>query len=129
MDKSLEEIIKSKPKTARRGAGPRRTSARTQILGKPTTTPSQRARATAPADPTKAVAQNSEKIIVSNLPPDVNEAQVRDLFRTTVGPLKELTLHYDAGGRSKGIASVTFQRKGDADAAFASYNNRLIDGS
>ena len=42
-------------------------------------TPVQRARAAAiPAtDTAKAVAQGSEKIIVSNLPGDVNEAQVK----------------------------------------------------
>jgi len=129
MDKSLDDIISSKPR-ARRGAG-RRSSARTQVLGKPVATPAQRARAAAaPAtDTTKAVTQGSEKIIVSNLPGDVNEAQVKELFNQTVGPLREITLHYDANGRSKGIATVTFQRKGDGTKAFQQYNNRLIDGS
>jgi THO complex subunit 4 len=61
----------------------------------------------------------------------VNEAQVKvsQRFNLTVGPLKEITLHYDASGRSKGIATVTFQRKGDGTKAFQQYNNRLIDGS
>jgi len=130
MDKSLDEIISStKTRTGRRGAG-RRSSARAQVLGKPTVTPVQRARAAAtPAtDTAKAVTQGSEKIIVSNLPGDVNEAQVKELFNQTVGPLKEITLHYDASGRSKGIATVTFQRKGDGTKAFQQYNNRLIDG-
>jgi len=129
MDKSLDEIISSKPKAGRRGAG-RRSSARAQVLGKPVVTPAQRARAAAtPAtDTAKAVAQGSEKIIVSNLPGDVNEAQVKELFNQTVGPLKEITLHYDANGRSKGIATVTFQKKGDGTKAFQQYNNRLIDG-
>jgi len=128
MDKSLDEIISSKPK-ARRGAG-RRSSARAQVLGKPAVTPVQRARAAAaPAtDTAKAVTQGSEKIIVSNLPGDVNEAQVKELFNQTVGPLKEITLHYDVNGRSKGIATVTFQKKGDGTKAFQQYNNRLIDG-
>ncbi|KAF8802260.1 hypothetical protein BYT27DRAFT_7112977 [Phlegmacium glaucopus] len=129
MDKSLDEIISSKPK-GRRGAG-RRSSARAQVLGKAAVTPVQRARAVAtPAtDTAKAVTQGSEKIIVSNLPGDVNEAQVKELFNQTVGPLKDITLHYDATGRSKGVATVTFQRKGDGTKAFQQYNNRLIDGS
>jgi len=50
------------------------------------------------------------------------------LFSQTVGPLKEITLHYDASGRSNGIATVTFQKKGDGTKAFQQYNNRLIDG-
>ena len=46
-----------------------------------------------------------------------------------IGPLREVTLTYDAGGRSKGVASVVFQRKGDGTKAYAQYHNRLIDGS
>lgn len=86
---------------------------------------------------------------MSNLPGDVNEAQLKvsilhipnsvcssflpvffqDLFSTTVGPLREVTLHFDASGRSKGTATVAFQRKGDGSKAYDQYNNRLIDGS
>jgi len=69
-----------------------------------------------------------EKIVVSNLPQDVNEAQVKELFQTTVGPLREVNLHYDSNGRSKGVASVIFQKKGDGNKAYQQYNNRLIDG-
>lgn len=54
---------------------------------------------------------------------------IQELFHTTVGPLKEVTLHYDAQGRSKGVAAVHFQRRGDGTKAFQQYNNRLIDGS
>jgi THO complex subunit 4 len=53
----------------------------------------------------------------------------QELFHTTVGPLREVTLHYDASGRSKGVATVVFNKKGDGNRAFAQYNNRLIDGS
>ncbi|PPR06813.1 hypothetical protein CVT26_003839 [Gymnopilus dilepis] len=125
MDKSLDEIIKSKPKGRR---GVRRTSARTQVLGKGAASPAVRARATAAVPETKAVPQATEKIIVSNLPSDVNEAQIKDLFTQTVGPLRDITLSYDASGRSKGIATVVFQKKGDGAKAFQQYNNRLIDG-
>ena len=86
--------------------------------------------------------------MVSNLPTDVNETQIRvsfifeafcrpssspsrlqELFTTTVGPLRDVTLHYDSRGVSKGVASVTFNRKGDGSKAYQQYNNRLIDGS
>jgi len=129
MDKSLDEIISSKPKAGRRGSGRRGAgAARAQVLGKPVVTPVQRARAAAPVEAPKAVAQGSEKIVVSNLPGDVNEAQIKDLFTTTIGPLREVNLHYDAGGRSKGVATIIFQKKGDGAKAFQQYNNRLIDG-
>jgi len=59
---------------------------------------------------------------------DVNETQVKELFHSTVGPLRDVTLHYDSAGRSKGVAAVHFQRKGDGTKAFQQYNNRLIDG-
>ncbi|KAF8879648.1 hypothetical protein CPB84DRAFT_1687845 [Gymnopilus junonius] len=128
MDKSLDEIISAKPKTHRRGV--RRPSARAQVLGKPAPSPAQRARAAATTtELPKAVPQATEKIIVSNLPADVNEAQIKDLFNQTVGPLRDITLHYDASGRSKGVATVIFQKKGDGAKAFQQYNNRLIDGS
>jgi RNA recognition motif-containing protein len=53
----------------------------------------------------------------------------QELFHSTVGPLREVTLHYDSAGRSKGVAAVHFQRKGDGTKAYQQYNNRLIDGS
>jgi len=139
MDQSLDEIISSRPKTrgVRRGGG-RRGSARAQVLGT-AATPAGRARAaavapttvatTATARPAAATNAIAEKIMVSNLPQDVNEAQIKELFHSTVGPLKEVTLHYDSAGRSKGVANVWFSRRGDGTKAYQQYNNRLIDGS
>ncbi|TDL18723.1 hypothetical protein BD410DRAFT_728093 [Rickenella mellea] len=133
MDKSLDEIVAAK-RTTRRGKprGVRRGGARQQILGNTpkSADPAQRTRRAAPAAaPAVATTPFSEKIIVSNLPADVNEAQVRELFKTTVGPLKDVTMHYDAHGASKGIATVVFHKKGDGAQAYNQYNNRLIDGS
>ncbi|KAH9932903.1 uncharacterized protein B0H18DRAFT_984537 [Fomitopsis serialis] len=128
MDKSLDEIISTRPKGIRRSA-PRRGGAKIAVLGSPTA-PAARARAAASGakagPPTSQ--QPADKIIVSNLPTDVNETQVKELFHTTVGPLRTVTLHYDAQGRSKGVAAVHFQKLGDGTKAFQQYNNRLIDG-
>ncbi|KAI6124588.1 hypothetical protein EDD16DRAFT_557414 [Pisolithus croceorrhizus] len=127
MDKSLDEVIAAR-KTQRR----RRPSAKAQLLGN-TTGPATRV-AAASAAATKVAApatsaQPADKIIVSNLPSDVNEVQIKELFHSTIGPLREVTLHYDSAGRSKGVAAVHFQRKGDGTKAYQQYNNRLIDGS
>ncbi|KAI1784536.1 hypothetical protein LXA43DRAFT_1041870 [Ganoderma leucocontextum] len=132
MDKSLDEIIATRPKGIRRSSS-RRNPGKTQVLGTPNTSPATRARAVPVSNGAKTVApaanqQPADKIIVSNLPPDVNETQVKELFHATVGPLKEVTLHYDSQGRSKGVAAVHFQRRGDGTKAFQQYNNRLIDG-
>ncbi|KAF8627331.1 hypothetical protein AX15_004405 [Amanita polypyramis BW_CC] len=134
MDKTLEDIISSnKP---RRKVAARRSSGRSQILGAPVASPTNRARAAAAVTSTNGAAAvvtsantAADKIIVSNLPADVNETQIKELFHSTVGPLKDVTLHYDSAGRSKGVASVHFQRKGDGTKAYQQYNNRLIDGS
>jgi len=132
MDKSLDDIVAASrvTKHPRRGAGRRGNTARAQVLGTAGTSPATKARL---ANTTKRTAtapgpQPVEKIVVSNLPQDVNEAQVKELFQTTVGPLREVNLHYDSNGRSKGVASVIFQKKGDGNKAYQQYNNRLIDG-
>ncbi|OJA11506.1 hypothetical protein AZE42_06611 [Rhizopogon vesiculosus] len=143
MDKSLDEVISSRPKGPRRGASRRGgAAAKAQLLGVHPAT--RTATATKGATITPA-AQPTDKIIVSNLPGDVNEVQIRvclllttkviylireqELFSSTVGPLREVTLHYDSAGRSKGVAAVHFQKKGDGTRAYQQYNNRLIDGT
>lgn len=76
------------------------------------------------------------KVIVSNLPVDVTEAQVKvrfgycssqELFSTTIGPLRRALMSYKANGQSTGVVTVEFQRAEDANRAYAQYNNRLID--
>jgi THO complex subunit 4 len=132
MDKTLDDIIASRPKPARKTSS-RRGVGRAEALGKKEPAAPARARysTTTPGTgkPTPASSQTTEKIIVSNLPMDVNEAQVKELFHSTIGPLKDATLHYDANGRSKGVANISFTRKGDGSKAYQQYNNRLIDGS
>ncbi|KAI0035814.1 hypothetical protein K488DRAFT_42479 [Vararia minispora EC-137] len=134
MDKSLDEIVAaSRPKGIRRGTARRGGAVRTQILGNAAPSPVARARAAAtvaaPVPAKATAAPTPEKIMVSNLPLDVNEAQIEELFQTTVGPLRKVQLHYDAQGRSKGVAYVQFSRRGDGRKAYEQYNNRLIDGS
>jgi len=128
MDKSLDDIVAA-TRAAKQTRRPRRgNNVRAQVLGTTATSPAAKARITSTTKPTSASPQPVEKIVVSNLPLDVNEAQVKELFQTTVGALREVNLHYDANGRSKGVASVIFQKKGDGNKAYQQYNNRLIDG-
>jgi len=129
MDKSLDDIVAASRKPSRRAVGRRGNNARAQVLGTAGTPPATKARlATTTKGTTNISPQPVEKIVVSNLPSDVNEAQVKELFQTTVGPLREVNLHYDSNGRSKGVATVIFQKKGDGNKAYQQYNNRLIDG-
>ncbi|KAI5996340.1 hypothetical protein EDD15DRAFT_2163766 [Pisolithus albus] len=68
------------------------------------------------------------KILLSRLPLDVSETEVEELFRKTVGPLREVFLVYNSQGRSKGMAVISFQRPGDAAAARAKYDGKFVDG-
>ncbi|CCM03301.1 uncharacterized protein FIBRA_05429 [Fibroporia radiculosa] len=124
MDKTLDEIIATRPKIVRR-----RPSAKQQVLGNPAAAPATRARAAASkaaAAPVATQQQPADKIIVSNLPNDVNEVQIKELFHTTVGPLRDVTLHYDSQGRSKGVAAVHFQRRGDVSTAFPLFHTLVV---
>ncbi|KAF8068715.1 hypothetical protein FPV67DRAFT_1607313 [Lyophyllum atratum] len=76
----------------------------------------------------KQVMDQGSKIFLTRLPVDVGETEVEELFRKTVGPLKESFLIYNSQGRSKGMAVVTFQRFGDAEVARAKYDGKIVDG-
>ncbi|KAF8813144.1 hypothetical protein BYT27DRAFT_7181730 [Phlegmacium glaucopus] len=76
----------------------------------------------------KAAQEQGSRIFLSRLPVDVGEKDVEELFRKTVGPLKESFLVYNSQGNSKGMAVVTFQRPGDALAAQAKYDGKIVDG-
>uniref|UniRef100_D8QH76 RRM domain-containing protein n=1 Tax=Schizophyllum commune (strain H4-8 / FGSC 9210) TaxID=578458 RepID=D8QH76_SCHCM len=52
----------------------------------------------------------------------------QELFRKTVGPLRDVFLIYNSQGHSKGMAIVAFQRKGDAAVARAKYHMKVVDG-
>jgi THO complex subunit 4 len=71
---------------------------------------------------------SGSRIFLSRLPVDVGEKEVEELFKVTVGPLKESFLVYNSQGRSKGMAVVWFQRPGDALVARAKYHGKIVDG-
>ncbi|KAL1922182.1 uncharacterized protein VTP21DRAFT_9721 [Calcarisporiella thermophila] len=73
-------------------------------------------------------AGEGSKIVISNLHFDVTETDLKELFSTQIGPLRKVNLNYDQNGRSKGTASVVFQRAGDAAKAFDKFHNVTLDG-
>jgi THO complex subunit 4 len=72
------------------------------------------------------LASVADKLVVSNLASTVTQNDVRELF-ARIGPVKQAQLNYDANGKSKGIANVTFAKPGDAQKSFNEYNNRPLD--
>ncbi|KTW30175.1 hypothetical protein T552_00652 [Pneumocystis carinii B80] len=125
LDKSLDEIIASRPSGRIRRAPKRMRKIKTRLGTRKIT---QIVSATTAAAAIQAVMEEGSKIIVSNLPSDVTEAQIKDLFSKSIGPTRRCFLSYGPNGQSKGIATVIFQRKADASRAYAQYEGRLIDG-
>ncbi|TFK38002.1 hypothetical protein BDQ12DRAFT_606703 [Crucibulum laeve] len=72
--------------------------------------------------------ETGSKIFLSRLPVDVGEKEVEELFKKTIGPLKESFLIYNSQGRSKGMAVVVFQRPSDAALAKTKYDGKIVDG-
>ncbi|KAI8634220.1 RNA recognition domain-containing protein [Xylariaceae sp. FL1651] len=132
LDQSLDEILS----TQRRVAGGRRRSQR-RSAGRPTTaapvggvqkTSKQPRNAATKQAPAKAAGGNGEsKVVVSNLPKDVNEGQIKEYFTTSVGPIKRVELSYGPNSISRGIATVTFHKPDGASKAFNVLNGILVD--
>lgn len=69
----------------------------------------------------------STQISISNLNVQVTEADVREIF-SSVGRIRNVAVHYDARGRSRGTAVVTFQTRGQAIKAVNEYHQAEVDG-
>ncbi|KAI0799901.1 hypothetical protein GGR55DRAFT_471906 [Xylaria sp. FL0064] len=132
LDQPLDEIIS----TQRRAVGGRRRSQR-RTAGRPVAaapvggvqkTSRQPRNAATKQAPAKAAGGNGEsKVVVSNLPKDVNEAQIKQYFTTSVGPIKRVELSYGPNSVSRGIATVTFHKLDGASKAFNVLNGILVD--
>ncbi|KAF5345912.1 hypothetical protein D9758_011394 [Tetrapyrgos nigripes] len=81
-----------------------------------------------PTGPRNTNNKGGSKILLSQLPFDVGEKEVEELFKKTVGPLKESFLIYNSQGKSKGMAVVSFQKTEDAAMAKAKYDGKFVDG-
>lgn len=132
IDQPLQDMIKANPSGKRRArsAADRKRSSATQKAAAAPAAKAPKARATggkAPLQfPPKGPAVGS-KIILSNLPADVTEAQVKELF-TSLGPVRKVAMSYRQNGQSTGTCTVIFARAEDGQKAYQQYNNRLIDG-
>ncbi|KIV87243.1 hypothetical protein, variant [Exophiala sideris] len=69
----------------------------------------------------------SSKIVVSGLPFDVNEAQIKEYFTKSVGKVKKVSLQYNQTGQSRGIADIVFLQPDSAAKAAKDLNGMLVD--
>ncbi|MCJ1309841.1 hypothetical protein MMC25_003502 [Agyrium rufum] len=132
LDQSLDQILTSRRQTGRRGGrgrgragGPRNAAAPAGGIKK---NAPRAAKTAAVAATTKAIAPAGadSKVIVSNLPTDVDEAQVKEYFGKSVGPIRRATLTYGPNGVSRGIATIIFSKPGLANKA-TELNGLLVD--
>lgn len=134
LDQSLDEILSTRRKSATgRGGRGRRVpnSGRKATIppvggvGKKTHLVGRAAvKGSAPSGPASGL---GSKIIVSNLPPDVNEDQIKEYFVKSVGTVKRVTITYGPNGVSRGIATIIFVKPGSANDAAIKLNGLLVD--
>jgi THO complex subunit 4 len=53
---------------------------------------------------------------------------MQELFRKTVGPVKDCFMIYNSQSKSKGMAIVTFAKASDATSAKVKYHGKIVDG-
>ncbi|KAM0804530.1 hypothetical protein BDR22DRAFT_969852 [Usnea florida] len=135
LDQSLDEILSTRRKTAgRRGRGGRRVGNATKaatvapVGGIQKNTRGSKTASAKSVVPSGPAAGNGEsKIIVSNLPSDVNEFQIKEYFGKSVGQVKKAMLTYGPNGVSRGIATIIFSKPGSANDALTQLNGMLVD--
>lgn len=140
LDRSLDEILAARPRTNRRGgkasagpAGPtggirKRSQRAAAHKANVNVAPNASKAASVRAPPTgPAPKVTATKIIVSNLPFDVNEQMIKEYFQSVVGPIKRAILTYGPDGRSRGVATVEFSNAEHAAIAAQKYNGVEVD--
>ncbi|GAO51597.1 hypothetical protein G7K_5696-t3 [Saitoella complicata NRRL Y-17804] len=132
LDRSLDEILATKPKRGgirkAKGAQMRRKNNAGPAAQAAVAKAQQQQQRQQPQVAAKDVLSEESRIMLSNLPLDVPEPQIKDLLLKEIGPVKKCQLMFGPNGQSRGTCAVTFSRKGDAQRAYEKYNGRLVDG-
>jgi len=134
LDKSLDEII-SRQRSVR-GRGARRGARRSGATGRPAPAAPvggvkknpRNAKSAVKPVPTGPSIKGDGRILVSNLPKDVDEKMIKEYFSAQCGPVKRAEIAYGPGGVSRGTATVWFSRFENATKAVSDCNNIQIDG-
>ncbi|GIJ99707.1 hypothetical protein Aspvir_003709 [Aspergillus viridinutans] len=130
LDKSLDEILVNRRQNARRRT-------RRPAASKPGSAAVPVGGVKKNARPAKPVAKGAQvghqvatesKIMVSGLPSDVSEANIKEYFSKSAGPVKRVMLTYNQNGTSRGIASIVFSKPDTAAKAAKELNGLLVDG-
>ncbi|RCI14455.1 hypothetical protein L249_6125 [Ophiocordyceps polyrhachis-furcata BCC 54312] len=133
LDKPLDEIVSAQRRSAVRNRNSmRRSSGRptpaAPVGGVQKSFRGARGAATKPTPAKGAALAGESKVIVSNLPKDVSEQQIKEYFIQSVGPIKRVDISYGPDSVSRGVANVTFSKPDGASRAFQKLNGLLVDG-
>ncbi|KAF7122587.1 hypothetical protein CNMCM5793_000612 [Aspergillus hiratsukae] len=131
LDKSLDEILVNRRQNARRRTRRPAAASKPGSAAVPVGGVKKNARLAKPAakgaQGGHPVATES-KIMVSGLPSDVNEGNIKEYFSKSAGPVKRVMLTYNQNGTSRGIASIVFSKPDTAAKAAKELNGLLVDG-
>jgi THO complex subunit 4 len=129
LDQSLDEILKTRRNTKtrgrRNGPGGKATQKDAPVGGVKKHTKTAKPNKAIPTGP--ANASGDSKIIVSNLPADVDENQIKEYFSKTIGSIKKVMLTYGPNGQSRGICTIIFGRPNAAVEAAKQLDGIKID--
>ncbi|KAK4047579.1 RNA-binding RNA annealing protein [Microbotryomycetes sp. JL221] len=132
VDQSLDDIISSKKQT-RKPAQQNRRPAGAPARGQPKQPAAAQTNDLSAAAASQGIVPPSlggvigNQIILSGLPSDVTDQQIRELFTETVGPIFSVALVYDARGQFRNQAFVGFRRPADTTKAYQQYHGRIMD--
>lgn len=131
LDKSLDELVSTRRQRNRRGSARRPGAAKSTkptvpVGGVQKTTKTTKVPGKNNQSGRSSVLKES-KIIVSGLPSDVNEANIKEYFSKSAGPVKRVMLTYNQNGTSRGIASIVFSEADTAAKAAKELNGLLVD--
>jgi len=132
VDRSLDDILKEKKanrlasRRSRKGnkAGGKGAPAPVGGIKKPSK-PAKGATKGTPTGPSSA--SRSNKIVVSGLPLDVTQDQIKEYFQKQVGPVRRVDIRYNQNGSSRGIADIIFSKPESATKAAKDLNGMLVD--
>ncbi|KAF2266996.1 RNA-binding domain-containing protein [Lojkania enalia] len=134
LDQSLDDIMKNHRSSNRRGRGGRRGPGRPApthgpVGGVHKNTKQGKQGKAIPTAPAAAAGGSETKIMISNLPQDLDEQSLKDYFvQADIGNPKKILLQYGPTGRSLGSATVIFYKPEQATKATKELDNARIDG-
>ncbi|KAI4197987.1 MAG: hypothetical protein LQ350_005573 [Teloschistes chrysophthalmus] len=132
LDMALDDVVMTERSTRRRARGGRRVAnagrkATAPVGGIQKNTKAAKGvgKSAVPAVLTSGTGES--KIIVSNLPTDVTEKNVKEYFSDTIGPVKRVHLTYGPNGVMRGIVTIVFIKPDSAAKALQTLNGVQVD--